>query len=117
LETAFYALQGADAHIFSGRATISERTHLEPRWRRAAFIAGLCAELHRVFSHLRVSDGESREWSPYLDPLAGWLDAHGVERYFLKWRANARETRALGLFALPHVVTANELRDLAADNT
>jgi conjugal transfer pilus assembly protein TraI len=117
LETAFYALQGADAHIFSGRATISERTRLEPRWRRATFIAGLCAELHRVFSHQLITDQQGNEWSPYLDPLAGWLDAHGAERYFLKWRTNARETRALGLFALPHVITAAELRDLAAGNT
>ncbi|MDR1661727.1 MAG: TraI domain-containing protein, partial [Azoarcus sp.] len=117
LETAFYALQGADAHIFSGRATFSERTHLEPRWRRAAFIAGLCAELHRGFSHFLVADEDGNEWSPYLDPLSGWLRAHGVERYFLEWRTNVHETRALGLFALPHVVTTAELRNLAVGNT
>lgn len=55
LETAFYSLQGTDAHIFSGRATISERRELEPRWRIATFIGGLCCELHRALSHLIVT--------------------------------------------------------------
>jgi conjugal transfer pilus assembly protein TraI len=117
LETAFHALQGTDAHIFSGRATISERTRLEPRWRRATFIAGLCAELHRIFTHMIVTDRVGNEWSPYLGPLGGWLAGQGVDRYFLKWRPGARETRALGLFGMLFVVTASELRDLAAGNT
>ena len=41
LETSFFSLQGTDAHIFSGRSTITARRHLEPRWRLATFIAGL----------------------------------------------------------------------------
>jgi len=117
LETAFYALQGTDAHIFSGRATITERRNLEPRWRQATFIAGLCCELHRPLSHLIVTDEAGNEWSPYLGPLTGWLKAHKVTRYFLKWRPNALESRSLGLFALPHVVAADALQDLANGNT
>ena len=42
LETGFFSLQGTDAHIFSGRMSISVRRQLEPRWRHATFIAGLC---------------------------------------------------------------------------
>ena len=116
LETAFYALQGSDAHIFSGRATITERRHLEPRWRQATFIAGLCSELHRPLSHIIVTDEAGDEWSPYLGPLAGWLSARHVKRYFLKWRPNAHESRALGLFALPYVVSPEQLRDLASNS-
>lgn len=117
LETAFYALQGSDAHIFSGRATITERHSLEPRWRLATFIGGLCCELHRPLSHLIVTDEAGNEWAPYLGPLAGWLKAHQVARYFLKWRPHAQESRSLGLFALPHVVAAGVLQDLASGNT
>lgn len=117
LETAFYALQGTDAHIFSGRATITERRNLEPRWRQATFIAGLCCEVHRPLSHLIVTDEAGNEWSPYLGPLTDWLKAHHVARYFLKWRPNALESRSLGLFALPHVVAAEVLQDLASGNT
>ena len=56
LETAFFSLQGTDAHIFSGRMSISARRQLEPRWRHATFIAGLCCELHRLMSHIIVTD-------------------------------------------------------------
>ena len=56
LEVAFYALQGTDAHIVAGRATISTRRQLEPRWRHATFIAGLCSELHRTLSQVVVTD-------------------------------------------------------------
>ncbi|ENO99062.1 Relaxase [Thauera phenylacetica B4P] len=117
LETAFFALQGTDAHIFSGRATITERRHLEPRWRLATFIGGLCCELHRPLSHVIVTDEAGNEWSPYLRPLTGWLRHHQIKRYFLKWRPNAVESRSLGLFALPHVVSAENLQDLATGNT
>ena len=50
LETAFFSLQGTNAHIFSGQMSISARRQLEPRWRHATFIAGLCCELHRLMS-------------------------------------------------------------------
>ena len=116
LETAFFSLQGTDAHIFSGRSTISVRRQLEPRWRHATFIAGLCCELHRVLSHLIVADAQGDEWPCYLQPLAGWLDARNAERYFLRWRPRAHETRGLGVFALPHVVPPEVLQDLSVDN-
>jgi conjugal transfer pilus assembly protein TraI len=117
LQTAFYALQGTDAYIFSGRATISERRNLEPRWRHATFIAGLCNELHRVLSHLIITDQAGNEWPPYLIPLADWLAQGNIERYYLKWRPNAHENRALSLFAIQHVVSPAELQDLATGNS
>jgi conjugal transfer pilus assembly protein TraI len=68
LEVAFFSLQGTDAHIFSGRSTISARRQLEPRWRQATFIGGLCCELHRVLSHVIVTDAGGDEWPAYLTP-------------------------------------------------
>jgi len=64
LEAAFFSLQGTDAHIVSGKSTISARRQLEPRWRHATFIAGLCAELHRTLSHLPVTDSDGVEGPP-----------------------------------------------------
>lgn len=116
LETAFFSLQGTDAHIFSGRSTISERRELEPRWRIATFIGGLCCELHRVLSHLIVTTADGEEWPAFLGGLAPWLESRGVDRYFVRWRANARESRGLGLFALPHVVPATVLQMLGSSN-
>lgn len=117
LETAFFSLQGTDAHIFSGRATISERRELEPRWRIATFIGGLCCELHRVLTHLIVTTADGEEWPAFLGGLAPWLQQQGADRYFVRWRANARESRGTGLFALPHVVLAEVLQMLGDGNS
>ncbi len=116
LEVAFYSLQGTDAHIFSGRSTISVRRQLEPRWRHATFIAGLCCELYRTLSHLIVTDEKGNQWQPYLQPLAHWLEQQSVQRYFLKWRVNCHENRCAGVFALPHIVPADILQHLASGN-
>lgn len=116
LETAFFSLQGTDAHIFSGRATISERRELEPRWRIATFIGGLCCELHRTLSHLIVTTADGEEWPAFLGTLTDWLAQRGADRYFVRWRPKARESRGLGLFALPHVVPAEVLQMLGHGN-
>ena len=117
LETAFFSLQGTDAHIFSGRMSISARRQLEPRWRHATFIAGLCCELHRLLSHVIVTDTVGEAWPAFLLPLTDWLAIRGAERYFLRWRPQAVEARGLGLFALPHVVPPTVIADLSEGNT
>ncbi len=116
LEVGFFSLQGTDAHIFSGRSTISARRQLEPRWRLATFIGGLCCELHRVLSHVIVTDTHGDEWPAYLQPLSTWLGGRSAERYFVRWRPNATENRALGILALPHVVPPDTLQFLNEDN-
>lgn len=117
LEVAFFSLQGTDAHIFSGRATISERRQLEPRWRLATFVGGLCCELHRVLTHVVVTDSHGGRWPAYLKPLSAWLADRGADRYFVRWRPNAVESRGLGLFALPLVVPPSTLQFLDESNT
>ncbi len=117
LEVGFFSLQGTDAHIFAGRLTISARRQLEPRWRLATFIAGLCSELHRALSHVIVTDAQGAGWPACLTPLAAWLQQHQAETCVLRWRPQATETRAFGLFALPHVVAPEVLQHLGQDNT
>ncbi|MDF3838469.1 MobH family relaxase, partial [Cupriavidus basilensis] len=117
LETAFFSLQGTDGHIFSGRATITVRRQLEPRWRIATFVAGLCCELHRVLSHILVTSAAGDEWPAFLEPLDAWLQDRTVQRYFLRWRPGAAESRGLGLFALPHVVPLTVMQDMCEGNS
>ena len=117
LEAGFFSLQGTDAHIFSGRSTISARRQLEPPWRLATFAAGLCCELHRALSHVIVTDAHGDEWPACLLPLFDWLVARGSERYYLRWRPQAIEVRGLGLFALPHIVPPAVMQDLCEGNT
>lgn len=117
LEVGFFALQGTDGHIVSGRSTISTRRHLEPRWRQATFLAGLCSEMHRTLSHVVVTDERGNEWPAYLSPLSRWLSQQRSSRFFIRWLAGAQEARALGLFALRHVVTDQTMQHLATGNT
>ena len=116
LETAFFSLQGTDAHIFSGRATISARRELEPRWRIATFVGGLCCELHRALSHMSVTTPKGEEWPALLLPLADWLQHCGADRYLLRWRPQVAELRGLGLFALPQVIPAPLLHQFSQDD-
>jgi conjugal transfer pilus assembly protein TraI len=117
LEVAFYALQGTDGHIVSGRATISTRRQLEPRWRHATFIAGLCSELHRTLSHIVVTDERGEAWPAYLGPLSEWLERRRSSHFFIQWMPDTQESRALGLFALPHIVSPATMQHLATANT
>jgi len=117
LETAFYSLQGTDAHIFSGRLSITARRQLEPRWRHATFIAGLCCELHRLVSHLIVTDEQGESWPPFLLPLSDWLSSRKADRYFVRWHPQASETRGLGLFVLPQVAPTEVMSHLSEGNT
>lgn len=116
LETAFFALQGTDAHIFSGGASITERVELEPRWRKATFIAGLCSELHRALHLVTVTTPEGTPWPASVGPLAVWLAREQASHYGVRWRSDAREARGLGLFALPHIVPGALLHDLGQGN-
>jgi conjugal transfer pilus assembly protein TraI len=116
LEVAFFALQGTDAHIFSGRATITTRRHLEPRWRLATFIAGLCCEIHGALNQLTVSSVSGRQWPSCVTPLAQWVEDRRIERYRIGWRANAPTCRAAGVFALRLVLPPETLQHLAEGN-
>jgi len=117
LRTAFFALQATDDQIFEGRATISARRHLEPRWRRATFIAGLCAELYRTLSHIRVSDEHGEQWQPFLMPLAQWAARRQARHLVVRWEHGMPETRSVGLFALPMIITPETMAYLAEGNS
>jgi conjugal transfer pilus assembly protein TraI len=117
LDVAFYSVQAVDSTLFQGLKSISQRQHLEPRWRLATFIAGLCAELHRALGPVVVTNDRGLEWPPYLGPLYDWAHAQSAERYHLRWVENQQELRATGLFALQHIVSASTLQYLAEGNS
>lgn len=85
METAFYAYQTSEATIFAARAGVERRRELEPRWRYATWLAGLCAELHRAATLMLVTSPKGERWPVYQEALANWLSKQGTERYFVKW--------------------------------
>lgn len=116
LNTAFYALQATDAQIFEGRGTITQRRHLEPRWRHAAFIAGLCAELQPALNILSVATKDELRWPSYMLPLADWLARHRGKPLHLIWSAATRIDGIHYLYALPHIVPSAMIEHLAELN-
>jgi hypothetical protein len=116
LDIGFYALQASDSVLFPARPTISARATLEPRWRYATFLAGLCCELHRSLSHLTVSNDQGAAWPAYRQPLALWLRDTGSRRYHVHWTGNTVAVRALGVVAMTHVVAPPILQHLAQGN-
>ena len=113
LEVAFHALQAADGQIFSARRTVPERRAMEPRWRTAFFIAGLCAELHRALSAVVVTEEGETDWSPLVLPLGTWLRERGCPHYEVRWRTPTEPLAAGGLLLLPQVVSPPLLAFLA----
>ena len=116
LDTAFFALQATDAQIFEGRGTITQRRHLEPRWRHATFIAGLCAALQPALDTLTVLAPDGSSWPSYLLPLSSWLDRYPRARFHLAWRTAASVDGVQNLYALPHIVPPAMLEYLAERN-
>ena len=117
LEVAFYSVQAVDSTLFQGLKSISQRQHLEPRWRLATFIAGLTSELHRALGQVVVTNDRGLEWPPYLGPLYDWAHSQAAQCYHLRWVENRQELRATGLFALQHIVSAPTLQFLADGNS
>lgn len=117
LETAFFALQATDSQIFAGRATISTRRQLEPRWRFGTFTAGLCAYLFRALDSIVVSDAHGTVWQPYLTSLGEWIHKHEVGRLFVRWGEARQECRSLSLFALPMILPTDTLAYLTHDDS
>lgn len=116
LDVGFYSLQGSDGHIFSGRSTISVRHRLEPLWRTATFIGGLCIATHTVLNQISVFDPGGNIWPACVQPLSSWLNEQAIKRYTHRWKAPQAPVQALNLFALPHIVPPALLHRLAHDN-
>jgi len=116
LDTAFFSLQATDAQIFEGRATITQRRHLEPRWRQATFIAGLCAALQPTLNTVSVVAPDDSSWPSYLLPLSNWLARYPHARVRLVWRTAATVDGVQNLYALPHIVPPGVMEYLAERN-
>ncbi|MBA9859552.1 MobH family relaxase [Ralstonia insidiosa] len=86
LEMGFYSLQASEGVIFTPTEGVERRHNLEPRWRYAAFLAGLCSELHRPLASLIVSGPGGIQWPKYLSPLHKWCREQGFEKYYISWQ-------------------------------
>jgi conjugal transfer pilus assembly protein TraI len=114
LEVGYYAHRLAKGKIFTDSPNPERRHTVEPRWRLAAFLAGLLHDV-TVVTRVDVWDGTCRlRWDPFVEPLYDWASARSLQRYHHRWQpqhqvsANPPKTFAL----LDHVVPRSLLGDL-----
>lgn len=113
LEVGLYALQAADAQIFSKGGTVEARRAAAPRWRAAAFVAGLCSEAHRPVFAATVHCDIGGPWNPLLMPLLDWLERRRCERYIVRWPERCAVPRAATLAVLPQILAPTLVAFLA----
>ena len=86
LEVGFWALQQTEGKLIRGVITPQQRRLIEPRWRLAAFLAGICHDLGKVVTDLTVTDRAGEEkWRPYKYGIYRWAESNRIENYFLHW--------------------------------
>ena len=88
LEVAYHSVRQAEGKIFTAAETPDVRQQTEPKWRFAAFLAGLCCETYRVMSGMVITAPDGKKWPALNMPLVDWLEQNGHERYYLRWVQN-----------------------------
>lgn len=113
LEIGFFSRQASEAVLFASRAGVELRRDLEPRWRYATFLAGLCCELYRPLSRMLVVTEDGQEWPVHRMPLSEWLESINATRYFIRW---VKEEDALAVggatFLATKIIPENSLQYL-----
>lgn len=89
LEVALFALQGSDNKIFTASEPVERRHLVEPRWRLAAFVAGLLGDAGITMSSMRVTTAKGEAWEPLLAPLLRWASDRGERYYYVQWLPQA----------------------------
>lgn len=115
LEIGFYSLQATDGLIFSGRESPEKRNSLEPAWKYATLLAGLCSEVHRALTDILVVDEHGRQWPRYLQSLYGWSQEKDSERYFIRWINNGNSgtgEHAVSTFLVNTIIPSACLQEL-----
>ncbi len=87
LEVGYYAHRLSKGRIFTDGHNPEHRNSLEPRWRLAAFLAGLLHDLGALARfEVRADD---LCWNPLQHSLVDWAARHSVGSYQIRWRASA----------------------------
>lgn len=94
LNVGFYSYQASDGVMFSGRESTEKRRSLEPVWRYASLVAGICSDIYRPLTDVIVVDVKGMQWPAEEMPLYVWAKNNNVERYFLRWVENVNSASA-----------------------
>ncbi|MDP3608685.1 MAG: MobH family relaxase [Methylophilus sp.] len=116
LEVGLWALQQTEGKLIRGVTTPQQRRVIEPRWRLAVFLAGICHDLGKVVTDLTVTDrANAQRWRPYHQGIYDWALSHDIENYFLHWQEGRGRHHTNVSSTLIDAVIAKESFDWISD--
>ncbi len=118
LEVGLWALQQTEGKLIRGVTTPQQRRVIEPRWRLAVFLAGVCHDLGKVVTDLTVTDrANAQRWRPYHQGVYDWALSHDIENYFLHWQEGRGRHHTNVSSTLIDAVIAKESFDWISDGS
>ena len=118
LEVGLWALQQTEGKLIRGVTTPQQRRVIEPRWRLAVFLAGVCHDLGKVVTDLTVTDrANAQRWRPYNQGVYDWALSHDIENYFLHWQEGRGRHHTNVSSTLIDAVIAKESFDWISDGS
>ncbi|MCX7195461.1 MAG: TraI domain-containing protein, partial [Proteobacteria bacterium] len=118
LEVGLWALQQTEGKLIRGVTTPQQRRVIEPRWRLAVFLAGICHDLGKVVTDLTVTDrANAQKWRPYHQGVYDWALSHDIENYFLRWQEGRGRHHTNVSSTLIDAVIAKESFDWISDGS
>lgn len=118
LEVGLWALQQTEGKLIRGVTTPQQRRVIEPRWRLAVFLAGVCHDLGKVVTDLTVTDrANAQRWRPYHQGVYDWALSHDIENYFLHWQEGRERHHTNVSSTLIDAVIAKESFDWISDGS
>lgn len=104
VESGWASMRLAEQAAFAATEPAERRRKLEPQYRIAAFLAGLCSRLVLPSLALEISVAGER-WFCAMGPLLGWMEAVRARQYEITWLATPLpHERALSGFCAAFVL-------------
>lgn len=109
LEVGLWALQQTEGKLIRGVVTPQQRRVIEPRWKLAVFLAGICHDIGKVITDISVTNrSNDLRWDPYDQGLYEWAIENKVSNYFLHWQEGRGKKHTNVSSTLHHAVINKE---------
>jgi vacuolar-type H+-ATPase subunit H len=85
LEVGLYTMQAGEASLYGKDMETQVRQASRERWLFACFLAGLCHDLGKAASDVRVTTDAGQTWPAQTTRLIEWAEKSGVKKYYVDW--------------------------------
>jgi len=118
LEVGLWALQQTEGKLIRGVITPQQRRVIEPRWKLAVFLAGICHDLGKIITDVSVTDRANEvRWRPYKHGLYEWAITHNINSYFIHWNEGRGKKHVTVSSSFMDSVIGKETRDWISDGS